>query len=82
MEQITTKIRRWGHSFAVILPKRVVVQEELEEGSDVTLTIQPKNVMTVRALMDWATKHVHPSALQSTEAIMREVDWELYGLKR
>jgi len=82
MEQITTKVKRWGNSFGVLLPKKVVEQEHLDEGSEITITVQPTRAMTVGELMEWVKQHPLPAPEQTTEEIMQEIDHELYGIRR
>jgi antitoxin component of MazEF toxin-antitoxin module len=82
MEQITAKVRRWGNSFGILLPKKVVDEEHLDEGSEVTITVQPKRAMTVGELMAWAKQHPLPRHQQTTDELMRAIDHELYGIGR
>jgi antitoxin component of MazEF toxin-antitoxin module len=43
-----TKIKCWGNSLGVILPKALVDQEELTEGEEVEITV--RKISDVRAL--------------------------------
>ncbi|MFQ5531823.1 MAG: AbrB/MazE/SpoVT family DNA-binding domain-containing protein [Candidatus Nanoarchaeia archaeon] len=78
MERITTKVKKWGNSLGVILPKKVVNSENIKEGLEVNITIQPKNKMTVKDLFEFAEKNKLPRLKKTTEQIMREVDEELW----
>jgi antitoxin component of MazEF toxin-antitoxin module len=40
MEQIETKIKRWGNSFGVIVPINFIKKENLKEGSKVKIFIR------------------------------------------
>ena len=40
MEQINTKVKKWGNSLGVIIPKKVVDNEKIEENSEISITIQ------------------------------------------
>ena len=40
MEQINTKVKKWGNSLGVILPKKVVDSEDIKEDSEILITIQ------------------------------------------
>lgn len=42
---MTTKIRKWGNSLAVRLPKALAEKSQLGEGSDVSLKLQGKNII-------------------------------------
>jgi len=57
MEKIITKIKRWGNSFGVILPAKIVRAQNLEEGAEIEILISLKNKARVRdifgALKNW-----------------------------
>lgn len=77
MEQIKTKVRRWGHSFGVVIPKKVIEGQNLNEGSDVTIIVEKKGITTVGDLMQWAKNH--PIKLQkSTDELLKEIDQEFW----
>lgn len=42
MAQITTKVKKWGNSLGVLLPKELVQDEKLKEGSEISIFIQQK----------------------------------------
>ena len=48
MQQITTKIRKWGNSCGVIIPKEVLKKEHLRAGKTVTLTLNTNEVTRVK----------------------------------
>ena len=43
-----TKVRCWGNSLGIVLPKALVDEEELKEGEEVEITI--RKVSDVRSL--------------------------------
>jgi antitoxin component of MazEF toxin-antitoxin module len=43
-----TKVRCWGNSLGIVLPKALVDQEELKEGEEVEITVH--KVSDVRSL--------------------------------
>ena len=57
MEQINTKVKKWGNSLGIILPKKVVDNEDIEENSEVSITIQSIKKAKVKdifgALKNW-----------------------------
>jgi antitoxin component of MazEF toxin-antitoxin module len=79
MRQIKTKVRKWGNSFGIILPKKVVDTENIKEGIEIDITIHPKNKTTVRDLFGLAKKHPLPKKKdkKSTQEILDEIDREL-----
>jgi len=78
MERIKTITKKWGNSFAVILPKKVVDTQHIEEGTEITITIETAKKMTAGDLMEFAKKHPLPKSKKTTEKIMREIDDELW----
>ncbi len=40
--EIETKLRKWGNSYGVLLPKEVVENQNLKEDSIVKINISPK----------------------------------------
>jgi len=45
---IKSKVRKWGNSFGVIIPKDLADKENLKEGEDVEISI--RRVSDIRAL--------------------------------
>ena len=79
MEQIRTKVRRWGNSFGVIIPKEIINREGLKEDNDVFITVQPKRYTTVGDLMNLAKKFkIKRKSKKSTQEIMDEIDREFW----
>lgn len=80
MEEIVTKIKRWGNSYGVLLP-RSIVTGDLKEDSEVRVILRAHKKLTVRDLFEFAKKYPIKTK-KTTEEIMKEMDYELYGLKR
>lgn len=80
MEQIKTKVKRWGNSFGVIIPSDIVTRQNLKEGSELELTIQPQNKMTVGDLMKLSQKLGLAKKLKGldTQKALDETDKELW----
>lgn len=79
MEEILTRIKRWGNSYGVLLPKNII-NNELKENAEVRITVRPNRRLTVRYLLELAKKYPNKTK-KSTEEIMMEMDYELYGIK-
>jgi len=79
MEQITTKLKKWGNSFGVIIPREVMKEKELKENGEVLITIHPKRFTTVGDILDLAKKNPLPKSKKSVQEIMKEIDKELWG---
>lgn len=79
MEQIKTKVRKWGNSFGIVLPKELVNSKKLEEGSEVSVMVEPLNGMTVGDLMELAKKFkLKRKSKKTTQEILDEMDKELW----
>lgn len=43
--QTKTKIREWGNSLGVVIPKEIVIREELKPNDRVTITVTKKQII-------------------------------------
>lgn len=77
MEQIKTRLKKWGNSFGVIIPSDIVANQNLKEGSELELTIQPGNKMTVGDVMKLARKF-KIKRKGNTQKILDKIDKELW----
>ena len=48
MEQIRTKVKKWGNSFGIVLPKNVIDDKKIKEGSEIDITINLSNTTKVK----------------------------------
>lgn len=80
MEQIKTKVKRWGNSFGVIIPIEVINSKGLKDNSDVSITIESSNRMTVKDLMELSKKLGLSKKLKgiNTQKALDEIDEELW----
>jgi len=78
MEKIKTIVKKWGNSFGVILPKKVVDTQNLKEGIEITITIEPNKIMTVGDLIDFVKKHPLPKPKRNYKEILEEVDRDFW----
>ncbi len=76
MEQINTKIKRWGNSFGIVVPMEIIKKEELKEDADVTVTIQTLHKMTGKDLMELGKKFGIAKKLKDIDVLkaLKEVD--------
>lgn len=80
MEQIRAKIKKWGNSFGVVIPKEIINREGLKEENDVFITIQPKRYTTVGDLMELGKEmRLKRKTKKSTQEVMDEIDKELWS---
>ena len=83
MEQLKVTLKRWGNSFAIVLPRVIIDRESLEEGSEMIITVQRKKTMTVGELMDLGKRlKLNKKMKRNTDDVMREIDRELWGIKK
>jgi len=47
---MTSTIKRWGNSAAVRIPRHVLAQANLEEGTDVEIVFEKEGEITLRAI--------------------------------
>ena len=76
MEQINTKVKKWGNSFGIILPKNIVDTENIKDGSEITITVQTTQKSKVSDLFALGVNL--PKIKKNTKEIMREIDEELW----
>ena len=68
------KLKKWGNSFGVIIPKEIIDSEGFKENQDIEFLIVKKNRNILRETFGTLKRKDN----KSTEEIMREVDRELY----
>jgi len=71
MIEIKTKIRKWGNSFGVVIPKKEIKKVEVGEGEDVFVFIKKEGNDGLR---DTFGKF---KFRKSTDKIMEEIDKDL-----
>ena len=81
MEEIVTKLKRWGNSYGVLVPKKVIERENFKEDAELVITLKASKTMLIKDLIALAKKHQIKSK-KSTEETIKEMDYELYGIKR
>lgn len=72
MIEIKSKLRKWGNSFGVIVPQKIVEEEKFSEGDNITLLLGEKKP-NLRKLFG-AHKFKEP-----VEEIMKQIDEDLYN---
>lgn len=77
MEQINTKVRKWGNSFGIILPKQIIDSEKIREGLEINVIVQSKNKTKVKDVFGILKGKLK----KDTRTLMKEVDKELWGIE-
>lgn len=70
MEKVNATVKRWGNSFGIILPKDLIKSQELKEGSNINIIIQPKNITKVKDIFGILKGKLK----RNTEDLLKEVD--------
>ncbi len=78
MEKANVQVRKWGNSFGVILPKKIIDEEKIKEGMEIEITIQSKHKTKVKDIFGILKGKLK----RPTEDILREVDKELWGIDK
>ncbi len=69
-----TKLKKWGNSFGVIIPKEIMDSETLKENQEVNLMF----VKDSKIRFDEMFGSLKGKFKKSTKQMMREMDRELY----
>jgi antitoxin component of MazEF toxin-antitoxin module len=75
METADVKVKKWGNSLGVILPKEILVNQDIKEGSNVEIIVRPKTKTKVKDIFG-----ILRGKLGDTEELMSEVNKELWGI--
>ena len=72
---LTATIRRWGNSAAVRLPRNILSQANLEEGTDVEIILSKEGEITLRAVRK--RKNIQELFADYDESFFQteEIDW-------
>ena len=72
MIEVETKVRKWGRSFGVVIPKEKIIEEGIKENETITLLIGRKNNVLKETFGTLKFK-------KTTDRMMREIDKELWS---
>ncbi|MEK6825786.1 MAG: hypothetical protein AABY00_03295 [Nanoarchaeota archaeon] len=71
--ELTTKIRRWGNSYGILISQEALQEQGFEEGEEVDAIILKKE----NILKETFGKHTFS---KPTKQLLKEIDKELYDL--
>ncbi|MCF7800322.1 AbrB/MazE/SpoVT family DNA-binding domain-containing protein [Candidatus Babeliales bacterium] len=74
MIQIKSKIRKWGNSFGVIIPQKVLNNSKIKEGDEICIFINPDKENLLKELFNSF------KFKDSTNKILKQIDKELEDL--
>mgnify|MGYP001604612244 CR=1 FL=1 len=78
METINIKVKKWGNSFGIILPKKMIDKKEIKEGTEIEITIQTKGKTKVKDIFGIMKEKLK----KPTDEIMKETDKDLWGIDK
>lgn len=78
MDEIKVVARKWGNSFGFVLPRGIVEDKKIKEGSEICITIEPMSAMTVGDLMKLVKRKSFREG-KSTQKVLDEMDEELWS---
>ncbi|MFH1290555.1 MAG: AbrB/MazE/SpoVT family DNA-binding domain-containing protein [Nanoarchaeota archaeon] len=80
MEKTKVRVKKWGNSFGVVLPKALIEKQKLKEGVEIEIIVEPRNVTTVGDLMKLGKKLGLNKKLKNidTQQALDEVDKDFW----
>ncbi len=78
MEFQDIKVKKWGNSFGIIIPKDIVDKQNIIEGGTVSINIQSKNKTKVKDIFGLLKGKLK----RDTDEVMKEVDKDLWEIDK
>ncbi|MBS3076718.1 AbrB/MazE/SpoVT family DNA-binding domain-containing protein [Candidatus Pacearchaeota archaeon] len=75
MEKTIVRVKRWGNSFGIVLPKTVIDNQQLKEGTEIEVLVQAKNKTKVKDVFGIMKGKIK----RDTESLLKEVDRDFEG---
>ena len=73
MEELTTKVRKWGNSYGIIIPQELMRRKNIKEGEEIDAILIKKGNVLRETFGTMKFK-------KSIEQMMKETDKELYDI--
>jgi len=70
METKDIKVRKWGNSFGIVLPKDMVEKQDIKEGITIRINIQVKDKTKAKNIFGILKDKIK----KDTEVLLNEVD--------
>ncbi len=77
MVSVTAKVKKWGNSLGIVIPKETVNEENIEEGDELEV-IMIKKTDVIKETFGMLKGKLK----RNTDEVLAEVDRELWGIKR
>ncbi len=77
MENINTKVKKWGNSFGIILPANIVKKNKIREGTNIEVRLTTKNKTRAKHIFGI----LKGKLIRDTDDLLKEVnrDFEKNG---
>ncbi len=70
METRDLKVKKWGNSFGIIIPKEIVEKQDIKEGITIRINIQAKNKAKAKDIFGILKGKLK----RNTDELLKEVD--------
>ena len=70
MENINTKVKKWGNSFGIILPAEIIKQNKIREGTNIEIRLITKDKTKVKDIFGI----LKGKLTRDTDDLLKEVD--------
>jgi antitoxin component of MazEF toxin-antitoxin module len=78
MDKANVKVKKWGNSFGIILPRDIVNSQNIQEGIEIEISVQAKDKTRVKNIFGILKRKFG----KNTEELMKETDKELWGIEK
>ena len=72
METIDVKVKKWGNSLGVVLPRNILDSENIAEGSDIEISVRAKHKTKVKDIFGM----LKGKLVRDTDEVLKEIDEE------
>ncbi len=70
METANVKVKKWGNSFGIILPKEIINNQGIKEGVEIEVSIRPKHKTKAKDIFGILKGKLK----RDTDDLLKEVD--------
>lgn len=74
MKTTNVKVKKWGNSLGIVIPKDILNDEDIKEGSELEITIRSKQKTKAKDIFGILKDRIK----KPTEQLMKEVDKDLW----
>ncbi len=78
MESANVKVKKWGNSFGIILPREIINNNNIKEGAEIEVFIRSKHKTKVKDIFGI----LRGKLTRDTDDLLKEVDKELWGIEK